>query len=84
MNPDEKVLIKHELIGLNAEIIDSNNKANIGISGTIEDETKNTIVIGGKRLMKNNITIKVRLDGKEITIKGSLLSGKPKERIKNE
>ena len=82
-----KDLIKGELIGLKTEIADSKNKANIGIKGKIIDETKNTIVIQNKnkqkRLFKNNITLKLKLNGKIIGIKGGLFSGKPKERIKN-
>ena len=75
-------IAKHELIGLNAEIIDSNNKDNIGIKGQIIDETKNTITIEQnkvtKRLFKNNITLKINNQ----KIKGTSLKGRPKERIK--
>ena len=46
-------IIKHELIGLKAEIVDSRNKANIGIKGKIIDETKNTIIIEHKSKKKD-------------------------------
>lgn len=72
-----------ELIGLRSEVVDSKNRSNIGIKGTIRDETKNTITIGKKRLFKKNITIRITKDKEEITIKGEKLAGRPKERIKN-
>ena len=40
-----KNLAKGELIGLNIEISKSKNKANIGIKGSIIDETKNMLII---------------------------------------
>ena len=82
MKSSLKNISKQELIGLNAEIVDSKNKANIGISGKIIDETKNSLVIDGKRLFKKNITIKLNINKKQITINGQMLRGRPKERIK--
>ena len=40
-----KNLVKHELIGLEAEVAGSTNKFSIGISGLVVDETKNTLSI---------------------------------------
>ena len=86
MRINVKDIIKHELIGLKAKIVDSKNKSNIGIKGKIIDETKNTIMIESKgkkkRLFKNNITIDVHVDKKIVRINGKLLSGRPKERVK--
>jgi len=80
-------IIKHELIGLEAEITDSKNKSNVGIKGTIIDETKNTLTIEDrgkrKRLFKNNIILKIEINSQAVRIDGKLLSGRPKERIKN-
>ena len=82
MKLNVKDIVKYEIIGLEAEIIDSKNKSNIGIKGKIIDETKSTIIIEHKnkrkRLLKNNITLKINNQ----TIKGKLLYGKPKDRIK--
>lgn len=77
MKLDGKSLIKHEIIGLEAEIIGSKNRSNIGIKGKIIDETKETVVINNKRLFKNNITLKIG----NIEIQGKKLAGRPKERI---
>ena len=86
MRINVKDIIKHELIGLKTKIVDSKNKANIGIQGKIIDETKYTIIIESegnqKRLFKNNITIDVDVDKKIVRINGKLLSGRPKERVK--
>lgn len=86
MKVDLKDLTKYEFIGLEATVVDSKNKANIGIKGRIIDETKNMLVIetskGKKRLMKGNITIVVVFDKKRIKIEGRLLVGRPEDRIK--
>ncbi|MBD3354658.1 ribonuclease P protein subunit [Candidatus Woesearchaeota archaeon] len=88
MKSDLKDLIKSEIIGLEVEVIDSKNKDNIGIKGKIIDDTKNTIVIqdkkgSGKILLKNNITIKIKTKKQAAVVKGKLLFGKSKNRIKN-
>jgi len=49
-----KNLAKGELIGLNIEISKSKNKANIGIKGSIIDETKNMLIIKNKIGLKKN------------------------------
>ena len=86
MGINVKDIVKHELIGLKTKVVDSKNKANIGIKGKIIDETKNTIIIESKgekkRLFKNNIIIDVQVNKKIVRINGKLLSGRPKERVK--
>jgi RNase P/RNase MRP subunit p29 len=71
-----------ELIGLDAEVIGSQNKANTGIKGKITDETRNTLKIGGKTILKKDVTIEIEKDGKKITIEGKKLTKNPEERIK--
>jgi RNase P/RNase MRP subunit p29 len=65
-------------IGKEATIIASDNASHIGISGVIQDETKNTITINGKKLAKNNIIFTI--DGK--TIRGTTITKTITERIK--
>jgi len=74
----QRKIIRGELIGVDAEVIDALNKANIGISGKITDETKNMLKIGDKMIVKKNITLKI----KGIEIKGSELLGRAYDRIK--
>jgi len=82
-----KDIAKYEIIGLYAEVADSKNISNIGICGKIIDETKNTIIIEckgkKKRIFKDNVILKIKFGKQPIIIKGSLLAGNPKERIKN-
>ncbi len=81
-----KNIVRHELIGLGIEIVDSKNKSNAGMKGKIIDETQKTLVIktknSKKRVFKDNITFKTRFDDHELLINGSLLKGRPKERTK--
>ena len=71
-------ILKKELIGKFVEVLDSTNKSNIGIKGTITDETKYTIKINNKTLFKKNIILKL----KNLKIKGEKLLGRPEDRIK--
>ena len=86
MRLDVKDIIRYELIGLEAEIIDSRNKSDIGISGKIIDETKNTLTMEDKdrrkRVFKNNIILNIKINEKSIKIDGKLLANRPKDRIK--
>ncbi|MBW2991675.1 ribonuclease P protein subunit [Candidatus Woesearchaeota archaeon] len=78
-----KKLLRAELIGLKAEVVDSSNKANIGIKGKITDETKNTLRIGGKTVLKKDVTIEFDVDGKKIRAEGKMLMKSPEERVKS-
>lgn len=81
-----KDVIRHELIGIKTEIVESTNKSQEGLTGTIVDETKHTIKIqtknGEKTIQKKNVTIQVKFEEKTIKIKGEMLEGRPEERIK--
>lgn len=77
---------RHELIGLDIEVIDAKNKSLIGIKGKIIDETRNTIKVihenQEKILLKEQLTFITKIDDKKIKINGKILVGKPEERIK--
>ena len=81
-----KDVLKAELIGKEAAIVDAKNRANIGIKGKIIDETKSTFTIrtseGQKKVIKENITIEVVHHNQKVRIKGKLLATAPEERIK--
>jgi len=89
LKPDN--IIYHELIGLHTHIKDSVNPCLIGFSGKIIDETKNLIIIqqdeyikkipktGTKFIFKNP---KCNESWNEILVDGSLLLGRPEDRIK--
>ena len=67
-----------EIIGKTIKIIDSKNPSNVGIQGKVVNETKNTLVIDGKRVFKKNIIIKINNQ----TVEGKQLLKRPEERIK--
>jgi len=71
--------MRRELIGKQIKVVKSVNKAYIGITGIVVDETRNMLILDdGRKLIKENITIEVNdtvLDGKDII-------GRPENRIK--
>jgi len=82
-----KNFIRHEIIGLQVEIIDSENKQHIGTNGTVVNETKKMLTIrtnkGDKRYQKSKTKFMFNVPGKfNIIVDGKRLAGNPEERIK--
>ena len=77
-----KDLLKHELIGLEIVVIDADNKSLIGVKGKITDETKNTIKVNNKTLLKKQIIFMCTKNKHKVAIEGKYIVGKPEERIK--
>lgn len=78
-------VIRHELIGLRVRVADSSNPRQIGIEGTIVDETRNMLVImtreGEKRIQKRYATFDLRLpDDTLVRVDGSILVMQPEKR----
>jgi len=84
MITQENLLI-HELIGLEATIMKSNNAQIIGISGKIVDETKSMLSLdtmnGIKKIPKENSEWKFSFDNNESVVNGNLLTKRPQERL---
>ena len=78
-------LFMHELIGLEATVMKSNNEQIIGISGKIVDETKSMLFLntvnGIKKLPKENAEWKFSFDKNELIVNGNLLAKRPQERL---
>ena len=78
-------IASHELIGLQAQLVSSNNKQIVGLNGKIMDETKFMFILntknGIKRLAKSTSKWKFELDGKEIELDGARLTRRPYERM---
>jgi ribonuclease P protein subunit POP4 len=79
-------VIRHELIGLFATVVASSNPSQVGIEGTIVDETKNMLVIrtrsGIKNIQKKYSVIELRLpDDTRVRVDGSVLVMQPEKRI---
>ncbi|HLC52497.1 MAG TPA: ribonuclease P protein subunit [Candidatus Nanoarchaeia archaeon] len=75
----KKAKFPEELIGMEVEVIQATNPSLKGIIGRIDDETKETIVVNGKVLLKRAIIIKLA-NGK--LVEGKDLAKRPEERIK--
>ena len=75
-----------EFIGKELEVIEADNPSLVGIKGKVIDETKNMLIIEQnnetKKLVKKQVTIKAKIEDKEIIIKGEILQGRPEERLK--
>lgn len=78
-------IVSHELIGLQVQLVESNNKQIVGLNGKIVDETKFMFTLntknGIKRLAKSASKWKFELDGKEIELDGAKLTRRPYERM---
>ncbi len=84
MNP--KDLIRHELIGLNVEIVKAKNPLLIGIKGKVVDETRNTMTIKYKnkmrKILKDQAVFNIKVENKIFQVDGKLLVGRPEDRLK--
>jgi ribonuclease P protein subunit POP4 len=83
---DPKNILRHEFIGLDCEIPESENKAYIGISGKIIYETMKTITIetenGRKEILKKGTIFRIKLGNEKIDISGDYIVARPEDRIK--
>jgi ribonuclease P protein subunit POP4 len=78
--------VTHELIGLHAKVVKSANKDNVGISGRIIDESRNTLTIEDRRLekkvVKHGSTFDLKFtENDTVTIVGNLIVGRPEDRV---
>ena len=78
-------ILTSELIGKDIEIMEAKNKSLLGLKGKVIDETKNTITIirDGKKkmILKQNIKMAVKMNGKKILVDGKLLARRPEDRL---
>ena len=86
MNLNPESLARHELIGLEMLVETSSNPGQIGLSGQVVDETRNTFLLETKakvlRLAKKNTNLIFTLpDGQNVRVYGSILISQPENRI---
>ncbi|MBI3640235.1 MAG: ribonuclease P protein subunit [Thaumarchaeota archaeon] len=78
-------LLMHELIGLEAIVVKSNNEQITGISGKIVDETRSMLFLntinGIKKIPKEIAEWKFSFDKNESIVNGNLLTKRPQERL---
>lgn len=82
---NNKTIVLHELIGLSVAVIKSSDRKQIGIHGTVIDETKNTFLVrtdtGMKRIAKAITTFKFRRGRSSFVVDGSEINFRSEERI---
>ncbi len=82
----QRNILRHELIGLPVTVVEASNPHHRGISGTVIDETRNTLRIrtasGVKVIPKHPNTFRFALpDGTVVDVDGSALVMQPERRI---
>jgi ribonuclease P protein subunit POP4 len=80
-------VIRGEFIGTEAKVAKSSHHGNIGISGKIVDETRNTFIFlhkGKKKIVpKDKSIFHFNFPDKTVVeINGRLLTGRPEDRLK--
>jgi len=83
--PRAHEILHHELIGLEAEVLEDSNPSNVGVRGTVVDESLNTVVIGddrARRVAKKDAVFKFTLNGEVVKVEGRALQGRPEDRVK--
>lgn len=82
-----KNLARHELIGLDVEVVKSTDPSMVGIKGCVRDETQNMLTIetetGEKRIEKTGSVFRFFLRDGAVDVEGNVLAEKPHERTKN-
>jgi len=78
-------LIYHNLVGRRAKVISSTDPTQVGMEGTVVDETAHTLTISsalGRRVVPKAIsTFAFYLPG-EVVVKGSEIALSPEDRLK--
>lgn len=81
-----KNILKEEFIGRDIEVTQAANSSLVGLKGKVTNETRNMFVIstpdGEKKVLKMQVTLKVKYRGKLLEIDGKKLIGRPWERLK--
>ena len=82
-----KDLVRHELTGLDAKVLDSTNPYQIGLSGRVVDETRQTLSLetekGVKSLAKDQCVFLFYIPGgQKVRVEGRLLVSRPEDRVK--
>ena len=80
-------LLRHELIGLEARVVNSSDPTLLGTYGKIVDETREVLVVEqegrAKIVPKSSSTFLITLpSGEEVTVEGKKLVGRPCERVR--
>ena len=81
-------LVRHELIGLEAKIVNSTNKNSVGIRGRVVDETRNILTIEKKNgreasFVKEQCVFSFKIpSGQWVRVDGKIIVARPEDRVK--
>lgn len=79
-------LSAHELIGLDARVVECSDRGMLGTRGKVVDETKNLIVIetknGEKKIPKKDAVFEFGCADGTARLEGSELLARPEDRVK--
>jgi ribonuclease P protein subunit POP4 len=77
-------IVIHELVGTDAEVVESTDRDQVGISGRVIKETKNLLYIrsgnGIKRIAKNISVFRFSADKQTFTVQGKAICFRSHER----
>lgn len=83
MNPS--VLVKHELIGLEVEVVSSTDPTHVGKRGRVVDETRNTMTLEAQGIEcmvpKRGTVFRFKV-GRDVDIEGERILYRPEDRVK--
>ena len=82
-------IVQSELIGLKAKVVKSNNPSYVGISGSVTDETRNTLTIRqgntDRIVVKDQAVFQFTLsDGTVLEVEGNVIVGRAEDRVKKQ
>lgn len=78
-------ITSHELIGLQARVVESANPQLVGLNGRVADETKSMLkidTVNGMKAVPKNINVwEFSANGDKITVSGPKIAKRPFDRI---
>jgi ribonuclease P protein subunit POP4 len=74
-------LVRHELIGLQADVEQHPDSNKEGISGEVLDETRDMLRIGNKWVEKEGTVFLFELEDSKVRVKGDIIKKRPEDRI---
>jgi len=77
-----RFLPAHELVGLRVRVLRHTDPTLVGLTGIVEDETKNTLLVSGKVVPKRGAVFEFSVSGRRIVIKGDDILYRPVERTR--
>jgi ribonuclease P protein subunit POP4 len=86
VNIKPRDLIRHELIGLKCIVSEASDPSLVGCEGEVVDETRNMLILRKgtreRKVPKANTTFRFALDKWIVDVNGTILVGRPEDRIK--